>query len=145
VAEWASALKLELETARFRIAHNEKVSANRGGRLTQLTTASDNSQSWLKQVQLSGAHADAPAGGQITELPVAAATAEAQSQAKESKDDDLTWIKGLKGKLNQVGLTSFRQIAGFPEADIAGAEEPPAVRGRNGLYQRNDPPEEMTG
>ena len=53
--------------------------------------------------------------------------AEAVSAAPQGADDDLTKIKGigpvLKRKLNDLGVTSFRQIADFTEADIARVNE----------------------
>ena len=54
---------------------------------------------------------------------VQAETVEPAPAAPEGADDDLTKIKGigpvLKRKLNGLGITTFRQIADFTEADIA--------------------------
>jgi predicted flap endonuclease-1-like 5' DNA nuclease len=50
------------------------------------------------------------------------APADAASPPASGAADDLTKIKGigqvLQGKLNQQGITTFRQIADFTEADI---------------------------
>ena len=55
--------------------------------------------------------------------PAYAATAPASPAPASGGGDDLTKIKGighvLKGKLNGLGITTFRQIAEFTEADIA--------------------------
>ena len=145
VAEWASALKLELETARYRIAQNRTAVADLDSRLTHLTTASDNTQNWLKAERLSAVQADVQVGEPMSEIQVAPSPSKAAPEVDESNDDDLSWIKGMKGKLNQVGITSFRQIAGFPEADIAQAEEGPDIRDRIVRKRRIDSPEEMAG
>ncbi len=55
-------------------------------------------------------------------MPAYAATSPASETPGSGAADDLTRIKGigqvLKGKLNQLGITTFRQIAEFTAADI---------------------------
>lgn len=154
VAEWADALKLELETARYRIAQNGNAVADLDSRLTHLSAVKDNSQNWLKAERLAAVRADTQIGEPVTETEDSAALPVAESAQPQIDDDndqsqsgneDLNWIKGMKGKLNQVGITSFRQIAGFPEADIARADESPEPRGRIVRKRRVDSPEELAG
>jgi predicted flap endonuclease-1-like 5' DNA nuclease len=75
---------------------------------------SDLAECRAKAVRATNAPAAAATGGTT---PAYAATAPAGGAA-----DDLTKIKGigqvLKGKLNGLGITTFRQIAEFTEADI---------------------------
>ena len=57
------------------------------------------------------------------------------SQSKSTQDnDDLTRIKGigkvLKGKLNDLGIHSFAQIASFTRADIDRVDEQLSFKGR---------------
>ena len=57
------------------------------------------------------------------------------SQRKSTQDnDDLTRIKGigkvLKGKLNELGIHSFAQIASFTRADIDRVNEQLSFKGR---------------
>ena len=153
VAEWANALKLELETARYRIAQNTTAVADLDSRLTHLSTVRDNSQNWLKAERLAAIQADTQTTEPAGETGDAAPSPEAESVPSQSEDndapqtssEDLNWIKGMKGKLNQVGITSFRQIAGFPEADIARADESPEPRDRIVKKRRVDSPEELAG
>lgn len=151
VAEWADALRLELETARFRIAQNENTFPDHGrASLAQFSTNSTPSQNWLKMERLASIQSEK----KPRELSAAGRISEPQAQetipVAENTDDDLTWLKGMKGKLNQVGITSFRQIAGFPEADIAQADENPDVRDcicRKPRVEpaQTEPSEEMAG
>ena len=67
--------------------------------------------------------ASAPATAASAGTPPAYAAASPASGGPESgAGDDLTRIKGigqvLKGKLNRLGITTFKQIAEFTEADI---------------------------
>lgn len=56
------------------------------------------------------------------------------SQSKSTQDDDLTRIKGvgkvLNGKLNELGIRSFEQIASFTRADIDRVNEQLSFKGR---------------
>jgi len=64
----------------------------------------------------------APVSGSAGEGGSATAPAYAAASPASGEADDLTKIKGignvLKGKLNRLGIMTFRQIAEFTEADI---------------------------
>ena len=59
--------------------------------------------------------------------PASAAASPASDEPDSAAADDLTKIKGvgqvLKGKLNQLGITTFKQIAEFTEADMERVNE----------------------
>jgi len=61
---------------------------------------------------------EGPSGQRASATPAAAA----RPRPSTGAEDDLTEIKGiggvLAGKLNKLGITSFRQIAEFTKADI---------------------------
>ncbi|WP_119306272.1 50S ribosomal protein L21 [Cohaesibacter haloalkalitolerans] len=81
---------------------------------------------------LTGGKAPAKAAKKAT--PAKAEAAVAAPAAAEGDKDDLKKLKGLgkvmEGKLNEMGITTYAQIAAFTAEDIEKVEEALAAKGR---------------